>query len=44
MGITGPITKKIIQEFTKKESLVKKKVEAARAKLKAFKAEFPRSE
>jgi DNA anti-recombination protein RmuC len=39
-----PVTKKIIQEFVEQEALEKQQVEAARAKLEAFDAEFPRSE
>jgi hypothetical protein len=42
--LEGPFTEKIIQNFTEQEALVKQQVEAALAKLKAFKEEFPRSE
>jgi hypothetical protein len=35
---------KYIQEFTEQEALAKQQVEAARAKLEAFEAMFPRSE
>jgi hypothetical protein len=38
-----PVSEKVIQEFVKKEALVKQQVEATRAKIKAFEAEFPRS-
>jgi hypothetical protein len=42
--LEGPVTKKVIQEFIEKESLAKKYVEAARAKLEALKASLPKSE
>jgi hypothetical protein len=42
--LEGPVTETVIQEFAEKEALVKKQVEAARAKLKAFEAELPKSE
>jgi chromosome segregation ATPase len=42
--LEGPVTEKVIQEFTEQEALAKQQVEAARAKLEAFEAEFPRSE
>jgi hypothetical protein len=42
--LEGPVTEKFIQEFVEQEALEKQQVEAARAKLEAFKAEFPRSE
>jgi hypothetical protein len=42
--LEGPVTEKVLQEFVEQEALVKKQVEAARAKLEAFEAEFPRSE
>jgi hypothetical protein len=42
--LEGPVIEKVIQEFLKQEALAKKKVEAARAKLKAFKAKLPISE
>jgi chromosome segregation ATPase len=37
--LEGPVTEKVIQEFTDQEALVKQQVEAARAKLEAFEAE-----
>jgi hypothetical protein len=40
--LEGPVTEKVIQEFTEQEALAKQQVEAA--KLEAFEAEFPRSE
>jgi hypothetical protein len=42
--LEGPVTEKVIQEFTEQEALVKQQVEAARAKLEAFEAVLPRSE
>jgi hypothetical protein len=42
--LEGPVTEKVIQEFTEKEALAKQQVEAARAKLEAFEVELPRSE
>jgi hypothetical protein len=42
--LEGLVTKKIIQEFTEKEAMVKQQVEVARANIEAFEAEFPRSE
>jgi len=42
--LEGPITEAVIQEFAKKEALMKQQVEAARAKLKAFEAKLPRGE
>jgi chromosome segregation ATPase len=42
--LEGPITEKVIQEFTEQEALVKQQVEAARAKIEAFKVVFPRLE
>jgi hypothetical protein len=42
--LEGPVTKKILQEFTEKEALAKQQVEASQAKLEAFEAELPRPE
>jgi hypothetical protein len=42
--LEGLVTDKVIQEFVEQEALAKQQVEAARAKLKAFEAELPRSE
>ena len=42
--LEGPVTKQVIRDFAEKEALAKKQVEAARAKLEAFEAVFPRSE
>jgi hypothetical protein len=42
--LEGPITETFIQDFFEQEAPVKQQVEAYRANLKAFKAEFPRSE
>jgi hypothetical protein len=42
--LEGPMTEKVIQEFTEKEALEKQQVEEDQAKLKAFEAELPRSE
>jgi hypothetical protein len=42
--LEGPVTEKVIQEFTEQEALAKQQVKAARAKLEAFEIEFPRSE
>jgi hypothetical protein len=42
--LEGPIIEQVIQEFVEKEALVKKQVETARAKLKAFEAALPISE
>jgi hypothetical protein len=42
--LEGPITEQVIYEFIEQEALEKKQVEVARAKLKAFEAEFPRLE
>jgi hypothetical protein len=42
--LEGPVTEKVIQEFTEQEALAKQQVEAARAKLEAFEAALPRSE
>jgi hypothetical protein len=42
--LEGPVTEQVLQEFTEQEALVKQQVEAAQAKLEAFKALFPRSE
>jgi DNA anti-recombination protein RmuC len=42
--LEGPVTEQVIQEFTEQEALAKQQVEAARAKLEAFEAVFPRSE
>jgi hypothetical protein len=42
--LEGPVTEKVIQEFTEQEGLAKQQVEAAHANLEAFEAELPRSE
>jgi hypothetical protein len=42
--LEGSITKKLIQDFIKKEYLVKKKFKATLAKLKALEAVLPRFE
>jgi hypothetical protein len=42
--LEGPVTEKVIQDFTEQEALEKKQVEVARAKLEAFKENFSRSE
>jgi hypothetical protein len=42
--LEGPVTEKMIQEFTEQEAQAKQQVEAARAKLEAFEAALPRSE
>jgi hypothetical protein len=42
--LEGLVTEKQIQEFTEQEDLVKKQVEAARAKLEAFEGVLPRFE
>jgi phage shock protein A len=42
--LEGPVNEAVIQEFTEQEALAQQQVEAARAKLKAFEAELPRSE
>jgi hypothetical protein len=42
--LEGPVTEKLIQEFTKQEDLTKQQVESARAKLEAFESSLPRSE
>jgi hypothetical protein len=42
--LEGPVTEKVLQELTEQEAQAKQQVEAARAKLKAFKAVLPRSE
>jgi hypothetical protein len=39
-----PVTEQVIQEFVKREYLVKQQVEEAPAKLEAFEATFPTSE
>jgi hypothetical protein len=41
--LEGPVTEKMIQEFTEQEALAKQQVEAARAKLEAFEGALPRS-
>jgi hypothetical protein len=40
----GLVTEQVIQEFTEHEALVKQQVEAAQAKIEAFKGVFPRFE
>jgi hypothetical protein len=42
--LEGPVTKKMIQEFTEKEALVKQQVEVDPSKIEAFEAVLPRSE
>ena len=42
--LEGLVTDKVIQKFIEQEALEKQQVEVARAKLKAFEAELPRSE
>jgi hypothetical protein len=42
--LEGPVNEVVIQEFTAQEVMAQQQVEAARAKLKAFEAELPRSE
>jgi hypothetical protein len=42
--LEGPVNEAIIQEFAEQEALAQQQVEAARAKLKTFEAELPRSE
>jgi hypothetical protein len=39
-----PVNDAVIPEFTKEEALAKQQVEAARARIKDFEAELPRSE
>jgi hypothetical protein len=41
--LEGPINDAVIQEFTEKEVVAQHQIEAARSKLKDFKAELPRS-
>jgi hypothetical protein len=43
-SLEGPVTEKLIQEFTEQEALAKQQFKATRAKLEAFEAELPRSE
>jgi hypothetical protein len=42
--LEGPVNDALIQEFTEKEVVALQQVEAARAKLEAFEAEFLRPE
>jgi hypothetical protein len=42
--LEGNPTEQVIQEFAEQEALAKKQVKAARDKLEAFEAVFPRSE
>jgi hypothetical protein len=42
--LEGPVAKKVIQEFTEKQSLEKQQVKEARAKLEAFEVALPRFE
>jgi multidrug resistance efflux pump len=42
--LEGPVTEKVLQELAEQEAQAKQQVEAARAKLEAFEAVFPRSE
>jgi hypothetical protein len=42
--LEGPVNEVVIQEFTAQEAMAQQQVEAARAKLEAFKVELPRSE
>jgi hypothetical protein len=42
--LEGLVTEQLIQEFAKQEALMKKQVEAARAKLEAFEGALPKSE
>jgi hypothetical protein len=42
--LEGPVNDALIQKFTEQEAVALQQVEAARAKLKAFKAEFPKPE
>ena len=39
-----PMNEAIIQDFAEQEALAKKQVKAARARLKAFEVELPKSE
>jgi hypothetical protein len=42
--LEGPVNDALIQEFTEKKVVALQQVEAARAKIKAFEAEFLRPE
>ena len=42
--LEGTVSKALIQEFVEQEAVAKQRVEAARANLKAFKAELPKEE
>jgi hypothetical protein len=42
--LEGPVNDALIQEFTEQEAVALQQVEAARAKLEAFEAEFLRPE
>jgi hypothetical protein len=42
--LEGPVIEKVIQEFVEQEALAKQQVKVARAKIKAFEVELPRSE
>jgi hypothetical protein len=42
--LEGPVSNALIQEFVEQEAVEKQQVEAARAKLEAFKVELPREE
>jgi hypothetical protein len=42
--LEGPITEKVIQQFSEQEPLAKKQVETVQAKIEAFEVAFPRSE
>jgi hypothetical protein len=42
--LEGPVTKKVIQEFTEQQALEKQQVEATQAKIEAFEATLPRHE
>jgi len=42
--LEGPVIEAVIQEFIEQEALAKQQVKAARAKIKDFEAELPRSE
>jgi hypothetical protein len=42
--LEGPVNEAVIQEFIEQEALVHQQVKVARAKIKAFEAQLPRSE
>jgi hypothetical protein len=42
--LEGPVNKVVIQEFVEQEVMAHQQVEAARAKIKAFEVDLPRSE